>query len=166
MNRPGLLQHRFATLSLVGEIGCALPVCCRLKKAAEIVGGTMVLIVLAGVASVFYVYVLIHWIRDAKRKTTTRSASEIQANENYEPKRLIIIGSRKSAERSNRSTARSRQPASPAMRARSSGCCCHSASGMCTKRSQDRGAWPGKFDAVISHSAACDVSHIVRGVST
>jgi len=110
---------------LVGEIGCVLPVCCLLEKAAELVGGTVALIVLAGVACAFYVYVLIHWIRDAKRKPTTCSATEIQANENYEPKRLINIGSWKDAERPGRPAAGSLRSASPAMRAHSSGPCCH-----------------------------------------
>jgi len=78
-----------------------------LKKAAELVGA-MTVIVLTAIcllACAFYVYVLIHWIRETKRETTIRSAAEIQANENYEPKRLINIGA--------------------ATRARSSGPCCH-----------------------------------------
>jgi hypothetical protein len=85
----------------------------------------MTFIVLAGVACVFYVYVLIHWIRDAKRKITTCSAAEIQANENHKPKRLINIGSWKSAERPSRFAARSLRPTDPAMRAHSSGPYCH-----------------------------------------
>jgi len=98
-----------------------------LKKAAELVGA-MTVIVLTAIcllACAFYVYVLIHWIRETKRETTIRSAAEIQANENYEPRRLINIGSWKSAERPSRFAARSPRPTGAATRARSSGPCCH-----------------------------------------
>src|SRR5882724_10588671 len=79
----------------------------------------MALVILAGVA------VLIHWIRDAKRRITNCSAAEIQASENYEPKRLIIVGSRKSAERPSPLQPGLPRLANAAMRARSSGPCCH-----------------------------------------
>jgi hypothetical protein len=56
----------------------------------------MTLIVLATIcllACAFYVYVLIHWSRDTKRKTTTHSAAENQADEDGERRRPYVVGS-------------------------------------------------------------------------
>ena len=97
-----------------------------LKKAAELVGA-MTVIVLTAIcllACAFYVYVLIHWIRETKREPTTRSAAENQTNENCERKRPHTIGSRRLTGRDGRFTARSLRPASVAMRSRGSGLGC------------------------------------------
>jgi hypothetical protein len=83
----------------------------------------MTLIVLATIcllACAFYVYVLIHWSRDTKRKTTTHSAAENQAGEDGERRRPHVVGSRRAAGGDGRFAARSMLPASLAERSRGS----------------------------------------------
>ena len=91
-------------------------------------GSAMSLIVLTAIcflACAFYVYVLIHWMRDTKRKKATHSAGENLADENREPKRPHIIGSRRAPESHGRFAARSLRHASMAGRARGSAPACH-----------------------------------------
>jgi len=88
----------------------------------------MTLIVLATIclpACAFYVYVLIHWSRDTKRKTTTHSAAENQADEDGERRRPYVVGSRRAAGGDGRFAARSMRPASLAERSRGCRPGCH-----------------------------------------
>jgi hypothetical protein len=69
----------------------------------------VVLTVICLLACAFYVYVLFHWIREMKRKTTTRFAPKTEVNENGNPKRPYIIGSRRATGRHGHFAARARQ---------------------------------------------------------
>jgi hypothetical protein len=88
----------------------------------------MTLIVLAAICSLacaFYVYALIHWSRDTKRKTKSSSAAENQADENGERIRPYVVGSRRATGRDGRFAARSLRPASLAERPRGTTPVCH-----------------------------------------
>ena len=97
-----------------------------LEKATELVRRrAMAFIVLTTVAGAFYVFVLIHWIRDTKRRAITRFGAKIQTNQqNCEPKRPITIGIRETRRGPGRLTARSLRPASVKMRSGGSDLCC------------------------------------------
>lgn len=70
----------------------------------------MALIALAAICffvCVFLLFVLFQWTRDAKRKTTTRSAEDDLASETSEKKRPQLVGSRKAPKEHDRSMGRS-----------------------------------------------------------
>ena len=88
----------------------------------------MTLIVLAAIcllACAFYVYVLIHWSRDTKRKATTHSAAEKQADVDGERRRPHVVGARRAAGGDGRFAAKSMRPASLAERSRGCRPGCH-----------------------------------------
>jgi hypothetical protein len=58
-------------------------------------------------ACVFLLFVLYQWMRDAKRKTTTRPAVDNEVGETHEPKHPYIVGAQKAMERRDRSRIRS-----------------------------------------------------------
>jgi|ERR1700680_3571315 hypothetical protein len=86
----------------------------------------MALIVLATIcflACAFLLFVLVQWIRDTNRKTTTRPAVNSEAGETRETKYPHIVGPRSAVERRDRFKVRSHQvaPASGRSRGRESG---------------------------------------------
>lgn len=86
----------------------------------------VVLATLGFLACDFYIYVLIHWIRQTRRKTANRSIVEDQAND-FEcggPKRPIPIRPGRSEERQDRLRVQSEKPASAGMRSRSNSLGC------------------------------------------
>ena len=86
-----------------------------LGNAARFAGSvfrTMALIVLTTICSLaclFLLFVLYQWIRETKRKTTTRSAVGNEADETQETKHPYIVGARKAVERRDRSGVRSQR---------------------------------------------------------
>ena len=70
----------------------------------------MALIVLTTIcllACVFLLFVLYQWMRDTKRKTTTRPAVDNEVDETHETKHPHILRARKAVERGDRSGVRS-----------------------------------------------------------
>jgi hypothetical protein len=99
----------------------------------------MTLIVLTTIgflACAFYVYVLVHWMRDTNRKRPTYSAAEDQVDEKCDPKRPHIVDFRRAAGSDGRFVARSLRPASMAERSHDAGLAM-SANGMRARRSRD-----------------------------
>jgi hypothetical protein len=83
----------------------------------------MTLIVLTTIcllSCAFYVYVMIHWIRETRRKRTIGPAASERAKESREPKHLLSIASGRASGRRDRFAARSQHPASVAMGSRGS----------------------------------------------
>jgi hypothetical protein len=77
-------------------------------------------------ACVFYVCVLIKWVRETKRNMTTRTKVDNEGGETCATKRLHIVVSRRTAERHKRITVRLHQQASGLTeRLRGSGPGCH-----------------------------------------
>jgi hypothetical protein len=67
----------------------------------------IVLVIICFLASVFLLFVLVQWMRDTKRKTTTRAAVDSEVGETRETKHPHIVGSRRAGERRDRSKVRS-----------------------------------------------------------
>lgn len=70
----------------------------------------MTLIVLTTIcflACVFLLFVLVQWIRDGKRKTTTRPTADSEVSEARETKHPHIVGPRRTVERRDRFKVRS-----------------------------------------------------------
>jgi hypothetical protein len=85
------------------------------------VSRTMALIVLATIcflACVFLLFVLVQWIRDTNRKTTTRPAVNSEAGEARETKYPHIVGPRSAVERRDRFKVRSHEVAAASGRSR------------------------------------------------
>jgi len=87
----------------------------------------MALIVLATIcflAYVFLLFVLVQWMRDTKRKTTTRPAVDSEVGETRETEHPHTVGSRRTVERPDRFEGRLHRVAAAAERSsgRESGC--------------------------------------------
>jgi hypothetical protein len=61
----------------------------------------IVLVTICFLACVFLLFVLVQWMRDTKRKTTTRPEVDSKVGETREERRLHAVGSRTKAERRN-----------------------------------------------------------------
>ena len=88
----------------------------------------MTLIVLAAIcllACLFFLFVLIEWTRDAKRKTTTRTAVDDAAGETSEKKRPRIVASRETSEKHDLFSGRSRWVQSRSSQSRDCGPGCN-----------------------------------------
>ncbi len=132
-------------------------------------GSAMTLIVLTAIcflACALYVYVLIHWMRDTKRKRATQSVGENKADENREPKRPHIIGSRMARESHGRFAARSLRHASRQGERAVARPLAIRAKTMHTKRSRERGARAGESHGASLSNATCDTSHFLRAMSS
>ncbi len=79
----------------------------------------MTLIVLGTIcllACVFLLFVLVQWMREGKRKTTTRPALDKEVGETRETKHPHIVGARRTVERRDRFKVRSHQVVAPTER--------------------------------------------------
>jgi hypothetical protein len=150
MNRSGLLQQRFAIL-LLGcrdRLSSSSPLDRgRLLSSCVRWGGAMTLIVLATIcfpACAFYVYVLFHWMRDTKPRTTTGPAAENRPDEKYGKKGPYIIGARSATSGEGRSASRSTWAVSRRSGRAVARLIAMSANGVQMNRSRDLGAWAGE----------------------
>jgi hypothetical protein len=104
--RSGLPDVQFSTL--FHGTGTQVVEFAALGNAAYFAGSVfqaMTLIVLTTIcllACVFLLFVLIQWMRDSKRKTTTRPVVDKKAAEIRETKHPYIVGARKAMERRDR----------------------------------------------------------------
>src|SRR6266852_1749945 len=105
MDRSGLLEVQFGMLVDGKELNSSNSP----RWGAAYFGGSvfrdMTLIVLATIcllACVFLVFVLYQWMRDTKRKPTTRPPVDNKLGEAREEKRPYVIGPRRAVERRDR----------------------------------------------------------------
>jgi hypothetical protein len=97
-----------------------------------------VLVTICFLACVFYVCVLFHWMQDTKAKTTAPPVADKEDGETREKKRPYIVGSRRAAERHDRTTVTSLQAPriKEQSRGRESGC--NECEGLRTRGARDR----------------------------
>jgi hypothetical protein len=72
----------------------------------------IVLTMICFLACVFLLFVLVRWMRDTKRKTTTRLDVGSEAGETREGKHLYVVGSRTTVDGRDRSKIRARRVSS------------------------------------------------------
>jgi hypothetical protein len=71
----------------------------------------IVLTTICFLACVFLLFVLVQWMRDTKRKTTTRPAVDSEVDETREAKHPHVVGFRRTVERRDRFNVRSNRVA-------------------------------------------------------